>query len=137
MNKDGSNNSNLNPSTEANFAKIHPIYTSKQSAINRRINELTDNQTEYNYWQNKVLDKNVQILKDTLEFSKKKGEMRSRVDRLTRESAELKNKINELENSIVNDKEDIESSKRNLSEINQQIPQMEKDNIDTFNEVRA
>ena len=126
MNKDGSNsaiNQNSSDCTE-------------HSMTSKRINELTHLHAEHDYWQSKVLEKNLFLLNDTLVFSKKKEEIRSRLDRAAAENIELINKIKELETSVVNDKKTILDNNKNLSEINNNVPLIEKNNIEIYNDVK-
>jgi len=106
-----------------------------ESEISKRINDLSELQSEYEYWQNKVMEKNLQLLNDTIAFSKKKDEVRSRLDRSATENSDLINKIKNLEISVSNNKRMIEENSSNLSEISNKVPIIEAENIEIYNDV--
>jgi len=83
------------------------------------------------------LEKNQQLLNETLKFSKNKDEVRNKLDHSIQENSKLINKINQLEASVINDKKIIEKKQTTISEINSNIPLLEKHNIDIYNEVKS
>jgi len=114
-----------------------PNENNEVTITNKRVNELSQLQAEHEYWQNKVLEKNQQLLNETLKYSKNKDEVRNKLDHSIQENSKLINKINQLEASVINDKKIIEKKQTTLSEINSNIPLLEKHNIDIYNEVKS
>ncbi len=110
--------------------------TNPHLSITEKINELTFLNNELEYWQKKVINKNLELLNNTLEYSKKKDELRQRLERATSENSEFKVKIKELEGSILSDNQAIQENKVYLDEIKYQNPEFEKENVEIFNEVR-
>jgi hypothetical protein len=127
MNKDVSNPS-LNQTSNINNTEC--------SITNKRINELNQLQSEYEYWQNKELEKNLQLMNDTISFSKKKDELKNTLDNNINENTEIKLRIKELDNSALNNKKSILEINMNLNELNTNIPLIENDNIQTYNDVK-
>lgn len=126
MNQDGSNPHH----NQVDFEEIK-----KQSETTRKIDELSTLKQELEYFQNKNIEKNTQILKETLEHSKKKDEIRKRFEAYTMENSNLKNRIKELQNSIITNNAIIEDTAIKMNELNQKVPLIEKQNLEIFEEV--
>lgn len=130
MNKNGSNSLNSQHNETANNTTSSPT-------MSDRIDELTQLQSEHQYWQNKVLEKNLQLLNDTMAFSQKKEEIRQRLDRASNENSDLVNKINELESSIkINQNAKVENDLK-FKELKNLVPEIEQENIEIYNEVSS
>ena len=105
--------------------------------VNEKINQLTNINKDLEYWQNKVLESEIKNARESLEYSKKLEENKLKLERMLTANANLKNKIKDAEESIINTQKYIVQNKENNSEICKHIPILEENNIKAYTEVNS
>ena len=89
---------------------------------------------EAEYWQDKLLQIKLSKVKEDFEYNKKFKKVESRLDHVKTRNNSLKEEVNEINRLLTVLQSDDQSNKSKLSEIREEIRQLESRNSELFNE---
>ena len=115
---------------------ILPDSTSISNTINSKLIEIEKITGDLEYWQNKVLDLELQNATNSKQFSQKVKEINIRLSDLSSENSLLKSKLNSSEQKLVSIQTDISEALENKDGFVKNIPIVEENNIAIYNDVR-